>query len=131
MADHHEASDHSYRRTYKHSLGHDLMAANTGGMAWGPRYKLIHVVAWYEVWRVTKPGGVFVLDIKDHIRDHRRQHVADWHYQTITGLGFELVEVIRPEVPGFRFGENRDEPGKQPFRLPERVLIFRKPQVRV
>lgn len=131
MADHHEASDHSYRRTYKHSLGRDLNPVNTGGMPWGPRYRLIHSIAWYEVWRVTRPGGVFVLDHKDHIRDHRRQHVTNWHYQTITGLGFELVEVVRPEVPGFRFGENRDKPGTQPFRLPEKVLIFQKPQVRV
>lgn len=129
MSDHHEAQDGSYRRTYKHMLGRDLHEANTGAMSWGPLYRVIHAVAWYEVWRVTEPGGIFVLDSKDHMRDHVRQHVTEWHYQTITGLGFELVEVIRPEVKGFKFGENRDNPGRQPFRLPEKVLIFRKPAV--
>jgi tRNA G10 N-methylase Trm11 len=128
MSDHHDAQDGSYRRTYKHCLGRDLSPANTGAMQWGQQYRIIHAVAWYEVWRVTKPGGTFVLDIKDHIRDHRRQHVADWHFRTICGLGFELAEVIRPEVKGFRMGENRDEPGKQPFRLPEKVLVFQKPR---
>jgi tRNA G10 N-methylase Trm11 len=127
MSDHHDAQDGSYRRTYKHLLGRDLAPANTGAMAWGSTYRVVHAVAWYEVWRVTKPGGIFVLDIKDHIRDHVRQNVTRWHYDTITGLGFSLVEVIEPEVKGFRMGENRDNPGQQPFRLPERVLIFRKP----
>lgn len=128
MADNYNVQDSSIRRNYRLFLGHELAPANTGAMPWGPAYRVLHAVAWYEVWRVTKPGGVFVLDIKDHIRNHRRQHVADWHYQTITRLGFDLVEVIRPEVKGFKFGENRDEPGKQPFRLPERVLIFQKPR---
>jgi tRNA G10 N-methylase Trm11 len=128
MADHHDAQDGSYRRTYKHSLGRDLSPANTGALPWGQAYRVIHAVAWYEVWRVTRPGGVFVLDSKDHIRDHRRQHVTNWHYQVITGLGFELAEVIRPQVKGFRMGENRDNPGTQPFRLPERALIFLKPE---
>jgi tRNA G10 N-methylase Trm11 len=127
MADHHDAQDGSYRRTYKHCLGRDLSRANTGAMQWGSAYRTIHAVAWYEVWRVTRPGGVFVLDSKDHIRDHQRQHVTHWHYRVLTGLGFSLAEVIEPEVPGFKFGENRDEPGKQPFRLPEQVLIFQKP----
>jgi tRNA G10 N-methylase Trm11 len=129
MADHHNARDGSYRRTYKHCLGRDLSPNNTGAMPWGPSYRVIHAVAWYEVWRVTEPGGVFVLDSKDHLRGRERQHVTNWHYQTITGLGFDLVEVIRPDVRGFKFGENRDQPGRQPPRLPERVLVFRKPQV--
>jgi len=56
-------------------------------------------------------------------------NVTSWHYEVITGLGFELAEIIRPEVKGFKYGENRDNPGKQPFRLPEKVLVFVKPQV--
>jgi tRNA G10 N-methylase Trm11 len=130
MADHHNAQDGSYRRTYRYMLGQELHPRNTGQLQWGPAYKVMHAVAWFEAWRVLQPGGVFVLDIKDHIRDHRRQHVTDWHYEVLSGLGFELAEVIRPEVKGFKFGENRDNPGTQPFRLPERVLVFEKPQVK-
>lgn len=128
-SDHHNAQDGSYRRTYRYMLGRELHPRNTGQLQWGPAYKVMHAVAWYEVWRVLRPGGVFVLDHKDHIRDHRRQHVTSWHYEVITGLGFELAEIIRPEVKGFKYGENRDNPGKQPFRLPEKVLVFVKPQV--
>lgn len=35
MADHHEARDGSYRRTYRHVLGRPLNPNNSGGMQWG------------------------------------------------------------------------------------------------
>jgi len=65
-----------------------------------------------------------VLDHKDHIPDIDVSTSPPGHYEVITGLGFELAEIIRPEVKGFKYGENRDNPGKQPFRLPEKVLVF-------
>jgi len=129
MSDNYNVQDSSLRRNYRLYLGHELAPRNTGGMPWGSAYRTMHAVAWFEVWRVLKPGGLFVLDHKDHIKDHRRQHVTNWHCQVLWGLGFQLVEVIRPEVKGFRYGENRENPGTQPFRLPERVLVFLKPQV--
>ena len=121
MADHHEAKDGSYRRTYRHLLGRPLAPQSTGSLQWGSTYRVIHTVIWLEAYRVLRPGGTFVLDIKDHIRNLQRAHVSDWHFRYLRGLGLRLDEVVRPELPGFLYGENRE------LRLPERVLVFTKP----
>ena len=117
MSDHHNAKDGSFRRTYKHFLGKDLHPNNAGAMQWGEDYKSLHFKAWKESVRVLKPNGIFILNIKDHFRKFKRIHVSNWHHQTLKGLGLQLVDVIRVETQGFRFGENRD-------RLPERVLVY-------
>ena len=48
-------------------------------MQWGDAYRSFHVKAWREAWRVLRPGGRFVLNIKDHIRNGERMPVTDWH----------------------------------------------------
>ena len=120
MADHHEAKDKSHRRTYKHYLGRDLHPENTGAMQWGQEYRSSHLYAWQEVHRVLFPSGVFLLDIKDHQRKDSRQHVSNFHYKLILDIGFELLDIVRVSVPGYRFGANRE------VRYPERILAFRK-----
>jgi tRNA G10 N-methylase Trm11 len=120
MADHHVAKDKSHRRTYKHYLGQDLSPENSGQLQWGQEYRDFHQRAWEEVRRVLAPGGIFIINIKDHQRNKRRAHVSNWHYQTIKALGFELVDVRRVGTPGYRYGENRE------VRYPERLLVFRK-----
>ena len=119
MADHHNAQDGSYRRTYTHTLGRQLSPNNAGAMQWGDEYRELHEKAWAEVHRVLKPGGVFLLNIKDHIRGDRRQHVANWHYKIIRSRGFQLLSVQHIDTPHFQFGENRE-------RCVEKLLVFRK-----
>lgn len=106
MADHHEARDSSRRITYRHVLGRPLHEANSGQLQWGPKYKEFHVAAWKECRRVLKPGGLFILNISDHIRQGRRIRVEGWHVGILVGLGFEKLETYRIDTPRMRFGQN-------------------------
>jgi len=120
LADHHNASDSSYRRTYKQALGRDLHPQNAGAMQWGKHYKGLHAVAWQEAYRVLRPGGMFVLNIKDHIRAGERIEVVSWHQSVLKSLGLILKHRREIDTPGFRRGANRDA------RFPEEVLVFLK-----
>lgn len=115
----------SHRRSYRHYYGDGFDVApaevNAGAMQWGPEYRALHETAWGEVHRALRPGGLFLLDIKDHIRDKRRVRVSAWHRQAILGLGF--VELGRWDIPtgGYRFGAHRE-------RVPnEYVYVFERP----
>lgn len=92
MADHHHARDKSLRHTYKHRLGRDPHPDNTGAMHWdrGEAYRQTHRRIWAEVARVLEPGGMLVLNIKDHVRKGELQPVSAWHVCTLRGLGFNL-----------------------------------------
>lgn len=120
MADHHEAKDGSYRRTYKHAIGHGLKPNNSGAMQWGDPYRELHRKAWAECARVLKPGGIFVLDIKDHRRKGQRVTVVDWHCGALIDQGFFIIDRWEVEVPHFRMGANRE-------RYPEEVIVFERP----
>jgi tRNA G10 N-methylase Trm11 len=73
MADHHHARDVSRRITYRHTLGRHLHHDNSGAMHWGDEYRRFHDRAWRQAARVLKPGGLFVLNVKDHVRAGKRQ----------------------------------------------------------
>jgi len=108
MADHHEAKDSSRRNTYRHALGRPLHPDNSGAMQWGPQYREFHAKAWTEARRVLQLGGVFVLNIKDHVRKGQRQHVTQWHIEALMDLGFAIVEHVAVDCPGNRQGANGD-----------------------
>ena len=78
MADHHEARDTSPRHTYRHTLGRPLTPVNSGALQWGEEYRALHLAVWTECRRVLKPGGIFVLNVKDHIRGGVLQEVSNW-----------------------------------------------------
>ena len=107
MADHHRARDGSQRRTYTHMLGRELSADNSGRLQWGDGYREFHRRAWTEARRVLAPGGRFVLNCKDHIRDGEQVRVTAWHVATLGSLGFTLVEEVLVPCPGMRWGANR------------------------
>lgn len=121
MADHHAAKDLSKRNTYKHALGRDLHPNNSGGMQWGEDYKLLHKKAWIECRRVLEDRGFILLNIKDHIRKGKRQHVTRWHMETISSLGFILENRIRVNAKGLKEGANRNVRINN-----EWLLLFRK-----
>jgi len=107
MADHHEAKDGSRRMTYRHTLGRPLSADNSGQLQWGREYQAFHRTAWSEAIRVLVPGGLFVLNIADHVRKGEVQRVSLWHWQCLRyGLGLETVSVRKVRTPGMRFGQN-------------------------
>tara|TARA_Y100001954_G_C15754373_1_gene575473 strand:+ start:641 stop:1330 length:690 start_codon:yes stop_codon:yes gene_type:complete len=107
LADHHNAKDGSVRHSYKHDLGRDLTTENSGQLHWGPKYREFHEAAWREVHRVLKPGGRFVLNLKDHIRKKKLMPVTGWHITFLTKtLDFELHNVLGMGAPALRKGAN-------------------------
>jgi SAM-dependent methyltransferase len=112
------------RNTYRHVLGRPLAAGNTGAMQWGTAYRNTHRAAWFDAGRVLRPGGLFVLNVKDHLRKGARQHVTEWHVGVLRyGLGFEVVAHDRVETRGLGHGQNGD------VRIPyESVVTLRKPR---
>ena len=106
LADSHNAADPERRRSYTHDLGRTLHPDNSGAMQWGKRYREFHEAAWNEAYRVLRPGGAFLLNIKDHIRDGKRQEVPAWHLTYLLGLGFRYRWHVDVNAPGLRAGSN-------------------------
>ncbi len=109
MADHFEAKDGSKRNTYRHAIGRALDEENTGRMQWGKKYREKHDRIWKEANRVLKPGGMLILNIKNHIRKGEEIDVSGWQKESILRAGFELVEKISVPVTGLGFGANADK----------------------
>ena len=88
---------HKMRRTYRIALGHPLLPENTGGLPWGPEYRIMHRKIWAEVRRVLKPKKLLIFTAKDHIRKGKLIPVSAWHLETIEGLGFtQLARIVIP-----------------------------------
>ena len=92
--------------TYTELMGRQLHNDNSGTMEWGPKYRNFHVAAWTEARRVLELRGVFVLNIKDHIRGGKRQRVTDWHIEALEALGFRMTDHEKIDCPGMRWGAN-------------------------
>lgn len=123
LADNHNASDPERRRSYKHDLGRDLHQNNSGALQWGTEYRAFHTAAWAEAIRVLRPGGRFLLNIKDHIRAGEPQPVTGWHITHLTRAGLSLRWCVPVEQKGLRWGTNRE-------RTPcEFVVVFEKDPV--
>jgi hypothetical protein len=108
MADSYDGRDGSQRNTYRIALGHTLHPDNSGGMQWGTSYRQFHHAAWAEAIRVLIPGGIFILNIKDHFRDSKIMRVTNWHIATLRKLGLELDITLKLYAPGLRFGSNHE-----------------------
>ena len=114
FADKHKARDGSVRRSYTHDLrasqGEDytLHPSNTGGIKWGRDYWRVHGAVYDEVWRVLVDGGLFVVNVSDHIKNRKVVRVVDWHRRALWARGFEVVDVLDVETPRLRHGANRD-----------------------
>ncbi len=125
MADHHDAKDDSKRHTYRHYLGRPLTDGSSAVMQWGEDYQHFHTEAWSEARRVLKPGGILIINIKDHVRGGVIQHVTKWHSDTCVRVGFKQVDTIIIPVTGLTHGENFNQ------RIPhESLLVFEKPLLR-
>jgi len=94
------------RGKYAWDLRRELSPDNTGRLQWGAEYRRMHELAWAEALRVLQPGGRFVLNVKDHIRDGERQHVTDWHIETLKALGLVVREHERINCAGMRIYRN-------------------------
>lgn len=97
------------RQTYRIALGRNLSSGSAGGMQWGKAYRELHAAVWVECRRVLQPGGILVVNCKDHFRSEknnggksRRQEVCAWHWNVITGIGFEPIDKIKIPLRGDR-----------------------------
>jgi hypothetical protein len=113
----------SKRMTYTTVLGHELSDNNSGAMQWGDEYRRFHEDAWARVFdEVLQPGGMLLLNVKDHIRSGAKMPVAAWHKATCKRLGFEFIADVAVGVRGMGFGAN----GKVRVEN-EHILVMRKP----
>jgi tRNA G10 N-methylase Trm11 len=122
MADHFEAKDTSRRLTYRHQLGRPLNDNNGGKLQWGDHYREFHRAAWIEANRVLGVGGLFVVNVSDHIRAGKRIPVTAWHKETLTEIGLVFIREEQVETRRMRFGANHAARVEH-----ESILIFRKP----
>jgi tRNA G10 N-methylase Trm11 len=108
FADSYNAADPQARRSYRFGLGRKPHKDNSGVLCWGAAYRTFHGRAWQEDDRVLRPGGLFVLDIKDHIPDQRYVDVTGWHVGVLTDLGLRVRAIRGLPRPGFPLGANAD-----------------------
>lgn len=127
LADSHDASDPELRRSYTHDLGRPLHADNAGSLHWrdGGRgsdlYRHFHEDAWAESVRVLRPGGIFILNIKDHWRDGLLMPVGNWHAWRLGRFGLDYVTSSSLNTGSLRQGSNGE------LRSVELILVYRKP----
>jgi hypothetical protein len=73
---------------------------------------------------LVAPGGLMVINIKNHIRkvgdDSIEMHVAEWYLGVLTRLGLRLLSAA--PVPDMRNGANSALRADAEF-----LLVFRKP----
>lgn len=124
MADNHTPSpeDTSTRNTYRHTLGRPLSQGSSASMQWGAEYRAFHESAWQKVWHCLRPGGWFLLNVKDHIRAGEKQPVSVWHKNICTHMNFQLVDTLNVQVGGLRQGANHEARVDA-----EQVYVFRRP----
>ena len=106
MADSHKAKDKSKRNTYTHVLGRQLNKNNSGQMQWGDEYRSLHERVYHECQRVLKPNGIFVLNMKNHIRNGEEIDVTSWHKKVLIGIGFDWLKTESISLKGNGFGAN-------------------------
>lgn len=122
MADHHNARDLSKRITYRHKLGRELHQNNSGKLQWGRDYRTFHKTAWVGCRRALRPGGLFVLNVSNHIRGGEEIDVVKFHRDYLVDLGYVEENDFHIPTPRMGFGANRD------LRVEyEHVIFFRKP----
>lgn len=112
----------SRRHTYRIALGRALSPGSAAAMQWGRKYRATMAAALLEVRRVLKPGGLFLLNVSDHVRKGELQRVPEWYEDACTALGFELVE--RHMVPTAR---NRHGANGELRADTEVIYVYRKP----
>lgn len=122
FADHHNASDPELRRSYTHDLGHTLSEDNSGDLHWGDEYRKFHERAWDEAERVLRSGGLFILNISDHVRAGELQLVSSWHVAALAARGLRYLDGKCVPTSRLRQGTNAE------LRAPgEYVFLFEKP----
>lgn len=109
------------RHTYRTYLGRDLSDGSSAVMQWGAEYRAFHADAWGLTVDLLVDGGLFLLNIKDHVRAGEVQQVSRWHMTTLVDLGLELVDLVQVPTGGIRHGQNHQARVGH-----ENLMLFRK-----
>jgi hypothetical protein len=94
------------RITYKHKLGRDLSPNSSAGLQWGAAYKAFHVEAYTRLNQLLTPEGLFILNMKDHVRDKKVVPVTQWHVDTLYSLGFTMQTLRWVPTKSMKRGQN-------------------------
>lgn len=116
------------RRSYRISLGRDLSPDSGASLQWGPEYRALHDKALMEIWRVLEPGGTFVLNVKDHVRDGKIAGVVKYWQFTCEVLKFIDVGAA-PVICGGDQNTSRARARGDVVVDHEVVLAYRKPRL--
>jgi hypothetical protein len=120
LADHYDAYDPEARRSYSIDLGRPLTEGNGAGMQWGDEYRELHEAVWRECAWLLRPGGLFLLNCKDHQRAGAIMPVTGWHLRTLVALGLGVIDLRTIPPAGLA--------NTTAAKLPELVVAFRKGQ---
>lgn len=123
MSDQFEPKDSSTRLSYSITLGHRLSRGTTANLQYGKDYRTAHVHIWRQCWNVLRPGGILILNIKDHIRKGKIVPVTQFHIDALNGIGFKMYSHEYVPLAGYKFGKNFQSRMKY-----ESVLAFHKPE---
>lgn len=96
----------SRRYTYRQSLGRMPTEGSAAVMQWGHGYRHLHELAWSEAHRVLRPGGLMLVNVKNHIRGGVEQTVVEWHEIALRRAGFKVLDVAAVPGAGIRHGAN-------------------------
>lgn len=114
----------SRRYTYRHALGRPVSENSAGKLQWPTKeYRELHEKAWAEAFRVTSPGGLILVNVKDHVRGGVVQKVADWHKAALRSVGYRITGAHQVESSGLRHGENASKRVRH-----EQIIVARKPK---
>lgn len=106
MADNFTARDASKRITYRTFLDRPPTDGSSAKMQWGETYREFHKRVWAKMLDMVVEPGLFVINISNHIRNHKVVDVAGWHRDVFLSMGLELKESLPIVTPRMGFGEN-------------------------
>ena len=134
----------SKKDSYQAFAGGKLREGNTGGEVWGPVYEELHKDIYKEAFRVVRPGGYFVLNMKDKPVSAINQKnnwipkkgstvsvedgvmkATDWHVRSLEEAGFRFVASTKfEEAPAIT---QQQKFGRQYTVGNEDIVILQKP----
>lgn len=98
----------SKRRTYRLSLGRKLSDNNGAALQWGAKYQALHQAVYDQFDGVVRPGGLVVINVKNHVRKGEVVDAVGWHADALAKAGWQVFDVGQVPVTGFRFGQNHE-----------------------